>query len=263
MQLVAVDLLGPFPQSPAGNSYILVAANYFTKWSEAYPLPNMEAVTVAAALTNEMFFRFSPPEALHSDQGRQFDGHLIKEICRILQIRKSRTTPYHLQCDGLVERFNRTLLSMLATSAKDNPLNWEQYIRPVCFAYNTSIHTSTGFTPFYLMYGREARLPVDLEFGVTSPSPDDLSPVAYSRQMQIILSYAYRKVRAALGDVQRRQKMLYDHNIHGHPYKEGDMVWLHSTVVPPHSHRKLHHPWTGPYQIVSKLSDLNYKKLHQ
>ena len=106
MQLVAVDLLGPFPQSPAGNSYILVAADYFTKWSEAYPLPNMEAVTVAAALTNEMFFRFSPPEALHSDQGRQFDGHLIKEICRILQIRKSRTTLYHPQCDGLVERFN-------------------------------------------------------------------------------------------------------------------------------------------------------------
>ena len=96
-------------------------ADYFTKWSEAYPLPNMEAVTVAAALTNEMFFRFSPPEALHSDQGRQFDGHLIKEICRILQIRKSQTTPYHPQCDGLVERFNRTLLSMLATSAKDNP----------------------------------------------------------------------------------------------------------------------------------------------
>ena len=151
---------------------------------------------------------------------------------------------------------------MLATSAKDNPLNWEQYIRPVCFAYNTSIHTSTGFMPFYLMYGREARLPVDLEFGVTSPSPDDLSPVAYSRQMQIILSYAYRKVRAALGDVQRRQKMLYDRNIHSHPYKEGDMVWLHSTVVPPHSHRKLHHPWTGPYQL-SLNSQILIIKLHQ
>ena len=159
---------------------------------------------------------------------------LSKKLCRILQIRKSRTTLYHPQCDSLVERFNQTLLSMLATSTKDKPLNWEQYIRPVCFAYNTSIHTSTGFTPFYLMYGREAHLPVDLEFGVTSPSPDDLSPVAYSRQMQIILSYAYRKVCAALGDVQRRQKMLYDRNIHSHPYKEGDMVWLHSTVVPPH-----------------------------
>ena len=99
MQLVAVDLLGPLPQSPAGNSYILVAAEYFIKWSEVYPLPNMKAVTVAAALTNEMFSGF----------------HLLK-----------------------------------------------QYIQPVCFAYNTSIHTSTGFTPFCIMYGWEACLPVDL-----------------------------------------------------------------------------------------------------
>ena len=89
-------------------------------------------------LTNEMFFRFSPPEVLHSDEGRQFDGLLLKEICRILQIQKTRTTPYYPQCDGMVERLNRTLLSMLATSAKDNPLNWEDYLQPVCFAYNTS-----------------------------------------------------------------------------------------------------------------------------
>ena len=259
LQLVAVDLLGPLPKSQSGNSYILVAADYFTKWCEAYPLPNMEAVTVANVLTNEMFFRFSPPEWLHSDQGRQFDGCLIKEICRILQIRKSRTSPYHPQCDGLVERFNRTLLNMLATTAKDNPLNWEQYLRPVCFAYNTSTHSSTGFTRFYLMYGREARLPADLDFGVTSPSQGSVSPITYSRQMQLTLNYAYQKVRETLGNVQRRQKLLYDRTLHGKPFNDGDLVWLHSTVVPPHSHRKLHHPWSGPYKIVAKLSDLNYK----
>uniref|UniRef100_A0A1X7V9V9 Integrase catalytic domain-containing protein n=1 Tax=Amphimedon queenslandica TaxID=400682 RepID=A0A1X7V9V9_AMPQE len=158
----------------------------------------------------------------------------------------------------MVERLNRTLLSMLATSAKDNSLNWEDYLQLVCFAYNTSTHSSTGFTPFYLMYGREPHLPVDLNFGVHSPSSEDLSIVAYSRQMQIILNYAYQKVRKTVGNVQQQQKALYDHHVHGTPYT-GDMVWLYSAVTSPNSHRKLYHHWTGPYQILSKLSHLNYK----
>uniref|UniRef100_A0A1X7TTA8 Integrase catalytic domain-containing protein n=1 Tax=Amphimedon queenslandica TaxID=400682 RepID=A0A1X7TTA8_AMPQE len=120
---------------------------------------------------------------------------------------------------------------MLATSAKNNPLNWESYIRPVCFAYNTSIHALTGFTPLYLMYGREARLPIDLTFGVTSSSLSDLFPLTYSRHMQLVLHYAYKKARDTLGDVQRRQKMLYDRKVHGPSYKEGDKVLLYSTLV--------------------------------
>jgi len=83
-----------------------VAVDYFTRWVEVYPIPNQEASTAAKKLTEEMFFRFSPPEQLHSDQGGQFESDLIAEVCKILQIKKSRTTPYHPQGDGLVERFN-------------------------------------------------------------------------------------------------------------------------------------------------------------
>jgi len=109
-----MDILGPFPESEAGNSYILVVADYFTQWTEAYPIPNQEATTVAKKLTDEFFFWFSPPEQLHSDQGRNFESAVIADICKLLAMRKSRTTPYHPQSDGLVERCNRTLLSMLA-----------------------------------------------------------------------------------------------------------------------------------------------------
>ena len=254
MQLVAVDIVGPFSASENNNLYILVVVDHFTKWSEAYPIPNQEATTVAKVLVNEFFFRFSPPEQLHSDQGKQFESILVKEICRILQIKKTRTSPYHPQCDGLVERFNRTLLHMIATSAKSNPHCWEEYIRAVCFAYNTSIQSSTGYSPFFLIYGREARLPIDLTFSTSHT--DTLSPNVHAQHLQHTLNYAYDMVRSNLGDVQCRQKTVYDRKIHGEPFKQGDLVWLYSTVVPPHTCRKLHHPWKGPYRVVSKLSDI-------
>ena len=91
---------------------------------EVLAIPNQEASTVAEKLVDEVFLRFSPPEQLHSDQRRQFESTLMAEICKILQIKKTRTTPYHPQCDGLVERFNRTLLSMLATSTENHPYYW-------------------------------------------------------------------------------------------------------------------------------------------
>ena len=93
MQVVAVDILGPLPESEAGNSYVLVAGDYFAKWMEAYPIHNQEAATVARKLVDERFCRFSPPEQLHSDQRRQFELGLMKEICNILKIKKTRTSP--------------------------------------------------------------------------------------------------------------------------------------------------------------------------
>lgn len=150
MQIVAIDTMGPLPETEASNSYILVAGDYYTRWMEAYSIPNQEAVTVAQKLVNELFCRFSTPEQLHSDQGSQFESDLIAEVCKILNIRKSRTTPYHPQCDGLIERFNHTLLDMLATTCKDHPFDWEDHIRKVCMAYNTSTQSTTGYTPFFL-----------------------------------------------------------------------------------------------------------------
>ena len=99
-------------------------------------------------LTDEFFFRFSPPEQLHSDQGRNFESETISEICKLLGVVKTRTTPYHPQSDGLVERFNRTLLDMLSTAAGEHPFDWECHLRRLCLAYNTSVHPTTGHTPF-------------------------------------------------------------------------------------------------------------------
>ena len=208
MQIIAMDILGPLPESEAGNSYILVIGDYFTRWMEAYPIPNQEATTVARILTNELFYSFSLPEQLHTDQGRQFESELISEICRLLKIRKTRTKPYHPQCDGLVERFNHTLLNMLSTCVKDHHFLWEDYIRPVCMAYNTSTQSTTGYTPFYLMFGRQAKLPVDIMYGTNAMN--EVSPNQHAADLRARLTEAYEKVRQHLNTGQERQKEFYD-----------------------------------------------------
>ena len=140
MQIIAVDIPGPLPTN---NSYILVVGIYFTRWMESYAIRNQEAATMAQKLVDEIFCRFSTLEQLHSDQGSQFESQLISEICKIMNIHKSHTTPYHPQGDGLIEQFNRTLLDMLATTSHKYPLNWEEHIRKVCMAYNTSVQATT------------------------------------------------------------------------------------------------------------------------
>ena len=204
-----------------------------------------------------IFLRFSLPHQLHSDQERQFDSTIIKEVYSLLQISKTRTTPYRPQSDSMVERFNLTLLSMLATTTADHPWDWEENLRKLCYAYNTSAHSSTGHTPFILMFGRQARLPVDLAF--------ELQPVyqaEYTLYLQNTLRDSYKQVKEKLGRNLQRQKEIYDRKIHGSPYNKGDVVWLFNPVVLRGQDKKFHRPWSGSYTVVKHLLDSTYQIQH-
>ena len=150
-----------------------------------------------------MFLRFSPPEQLHADQGRQFESRLLAEVCKILNIHKSRTTAYHPQSDGLAERWNRTLLGMLATCVADCPADREDYVQKVCMAYNTSTHATTGFTPFFLMFERQARIPTDLMYGTAEPESLDCGE--YAAKLRKTFANAYRIARKSSAGKQKRQ----------------------------------------------------------
>ena len=202
--------------------------------------------------------RFGVPCQLHSDQGPQFESKLIAEVCKLLGIQKSRTTPYHPQCDGMVERFNRTLLNMLATHCKNNPWNWEEHLQKVCFAYNTSIHTSTGYSPYYLMFGRQPVLPIDVQYGTTQPHQQP-SVNEYAAELDQRLTSAFELARRTSGIQHERQKQYYDTKTHGESHAVGDLVWLHNPKVPKNSSKKLFHPWTGPFKVVKKLSEYTYR----
>ena len=200
MQRVAMDILGPLPVTPRLNKYVLVLGDYFTKWTEAFAIPDMETATVARVFVDEFVSRFGAPTHLHTDQGRSFESSLIRELCQLLGIVKTRTTPYHPQSDGMIERFNRTLLSMLRMAAVEDESNWDLKLPCLMFAYRTSVHEATKHTPFSLMFGREVQLPIDVMFGLPTGSGQCTNVPAYVKELRMWLSEAYERVRLHLSE---------------------------------------------------------------
>ena len=122
----------------------------------------MESKTCAKLLVDEVVSRFGVPNVIHSDQGRQFERRLFKDMCELLQIEKNRITPYHPQSDGMVERFNRTLCTMLGTFVEDNQRIWDTLLPYVMMAYRSTEHETTGMSPNMLMLGQETTIPLDI-----------------------------------------------------------------------------------------------------
>ncbi len=147
-----------------------------------------KALTVAKTLCDKFFIHYGLPSRIHSDQGRDFESGLIKELLKMLGIRKSRTSPYHPQGDPQPERFNRTLLSMLGTLNPVEKSRWSQHINCLVHAYNCTKNDATGYSPYYLLFGREARLPVDVCFGTFPDGKGANNHRQYVERMKIGLA---------------------------------------------------------------------------
>ena len=158
----AMDLLDMSVTTAKGNRYVLVMVDCFSRWTEACPLPDKTALAVADAVFQHIVCRFGMPMVIHSDQGREFENKVMHELCLLCGSHKTRTTPYHPESDGLVERFNRTLLMMLAMFAGENRDDWDDLLPAVMMAYRSSVHESMGFSPYRLMFGEECTLPMDV-----------------------------------------------------------------------------------------------------
>ena len=173
MDRIGIDILGPLPTSNQGNTCLLVVGDYFTRWIEAYPMSDQQAETTANHLVFQFFSRFGIPYEIHSDQGRNFESRLFQEICHLLEIKKTRSTPYRPQSNGLIERFNRTLGKMIRSFIASNIYDWDVHIPLLTAAYRSTRHPATGFTPNKLMLGREVNLPIDILY----PRPSSLEPL--------------------------------------------------------------------------------------
>ena len=147
------------PLTTRGKKYVVVFMDYFTKWVEAYVVPDQQAQTIVRLLVENIVCRHGVPQELLSDRGSNFLSELMLEVCSILGIKKLNTSSYHPQTDGLVEKFNCTLINMISKHTDTGALEWDQQIQLLLFAYRSMVQESTRESPFFLLYGRDLRLP--------------------------------------------------------------------------------------------------------
>ena len=251
--LVGIDIIGPLQESAHGNKYIVAMSDHFSKWSEASAIPNKTAKCVADFLYS-VVCRLGCMDTLISDQGREFVNKVIDFLLESLQTEHRISSAYHPQTNGQRERDNRTLKSALSKLVNDQCDDWDIHIPGVLFAYHTSKHASTNCTPFQVMYGRIAKLPIDIsESDICMKSGEHVNP-----EILDTLENIHEEINSKVNDniviAQKRQKHNYDKR-----HSNNLRVSLGNTVYIKNSRRihrmgsKLEPRWVGPYKVIEML----------
>ena len=230
---------------------MLVITDHFTRYALAYPSKTQTAQATARILWDNFICHYGFPEKFISDQGRNFESDLIKELCKIAGVKKLHTTPYHPQGNGQCERFNSTLCNMLGTLSEEEKSDWKSYLGCMTLAYNCTKHASTTYSPHYLMFGRHPRLPIDVEFGLPkSNSGDNSSKSRYVQKMRRRLNYAFQKATKVANQQANKYKSSYDKSIKGPQLQEKDLVLV--KIVAHKGRHKLQDKWEPEEYVVVK-----------
>lgn len=247
--MVGVDVL-QLPLTESGNKYVVVFADYLTKWVEAFAVPDQSATAIAKLLVEEVFCRHGAPEQLLSNRGANFLSELVLEICELLRIKKVNTSGYHPQTNGMVEKFNSTLIGMVSKVAATSGRDWDEHLPFLLFAYRAAMHDSTKESPFFLLYGRDPRIPSEsvLNQQVSKYVVDNQD---YRHDLVDSFNTAWTLAREHIKGAQERQKCSYDKKAKEHQFKPGDRVMIHMPGTVSGKAWKLARPYHGPYRVIS------------
>ena len=243
LELVHIDYLSLEP-SKGNIENVLVITDHYTRYALAYLSRTQTAQATARILWDNFICHYGFPEKFISDQGRNFESDLIKELCKIAGVQKLHTTPYHPQGNGQCERFNSTLCNMLGTLS-----DWKSYLGCMTHAYNCTKHASTTYSPYYLMFGRHPRLPIDVEFGLPKSNSDDNSSKSeYVQKLRRRLNYAFQKATKVANQQANKYKTSYDKSIRGPQLQEKDIVLV--KIVAHKGRHKLQDKWEPEEYVV-------------
>lgn len=251
LELVCMDYLSLEPDSHDTRN-ILVITDHFTKFAVAVPTKDQKARTVAKALWENFLVHYGFPSRLHSDQGRDFESRTIRELCSLIGAEKVRTTPYHPQGNP-VERFNRTLLSMLGTLEEKDKQHWRDFVKPLVHAYNCTRNDTTGYSPYELMFGRQPTLPVDLILGIDNPNETHQTHSEYVQNLRQRLQESYTLAAENSKKTGERNKLRFDAKVRAAELVEGDRVLIRNVNI--RGKHKLADKWEKSIHIVVKRID--------
>ena len=249
-QILAIDVMD-LPPTERGNKHVVVIQDLFTKWPFVFAVPDQKTDRIARLIAEEVVPCFGVPECLLSDRGTNLVSKLMMDLCKILGITKLSTTAYHPQCDGAVERFNRTLKSILRKHAARFGCQWDRFLPGILWAYRNTPHTSTGEKPSFLLYGVDCRSPTEAAYlppeEVYHTDVED-----YREELMLTLSSARQLAASCIQRAQMKYKEQYDRKAKETTLRIGDWVLIRFPQDESGRWRKLCRPWHGPYRVTDR-----------
>jgi hypothetical protein len=253
-QRLFIDLVGPLPETSRGHRYIMTVEDHYTRWVNAYSIPNKETATVARTLCDRFVMVWGCPYSILSDNGMEFSGSVFKEMLKMLMIERVNSPPYNPQSNP-VERFHRTLNSLLRVFMDRESTAWEEHLPTAVFAYNSKQHSSTGLSPYFALMGREPRLPVDLL--IRLPGENELPISDFAKMLR-------KRFRVMADFIKSNTQGVIERNSHQYEgrtndWKVGDLVWYFLPRQIPGKPKKLTNNWTGPFKVTEIVAPVLLK----
>lgn len=242
---VYIDLVGPLIPSD-GFEYILTSQCELTKFITATPIKNKATETVAEAFVKSVILKYGVPDRIASDRGTEFMSELFKSVSKLLNIEQLNSTAYHHQTIGALENSHKSLGNFLRIQCDNKLFSWSNWVPYYEFAYNNTVHSATQYTPFYLVYGKQSKMPSNLTETQTEPLYNFDN---YSKQMKAKLQFCHNEVRNRLIQDKTNRTSEINKNKQSNIYNRGDLVWVKNETA-----KKLEAKFTGPYEV---LEDMN------
>ena len=257
-ELVGVDFLGRFKTSQKGNTYIIVATDYFTKWAIVKAIPAATKENAADFLINEVICKYGAIGRLLSDRGKQFLSGLSQQIYKMFGIKHLTTSSYHPQTNGLTEKYNQTLAKMISSYVNKSQDLWDENLQMITFGYNTSLNNTTGFSPYKLLFGRDPVLPPDITTGA------QYSGYENERQLLTATENSLKELHKLVFEnnkkASERNKTYYDRKHREVSYEVGQKVLVYYPTRIVGRSEKLMSPFHGPFTITKVNNNgVNYE----